>query len=96
MSHRDVCQCFVDCERCLGQLALVALHPSKTDNVALTGDVARFGQRQLKDANRSLEVTRRMRVDLVTTRNLEAATLARRLLEGIPEGISRPPGFHVH
>jgi hypothetical protein len=58
MSHRDLCQCFVDRVRCLGQLALVALHPSKTHDVALTGDVAVFGERQLGDANRSLEVTR--------------------------------------
>jgi hypothetical protein len=85
MSHRDVCQCFVDRDRCLGQLALVALDPAKTHDVALTGDVARFGDRKLEDANRSLEDTRRMRVVLVTTRNHGAATLARRLLIGIPE-----------
>jgi hypothetical protein len=74
----------------------VALRPSKTHDVAFTGDVAVFGDRNLEDANRSLEGTRRMRVDLVTTRNHEAATLARRLLIWISEGISRPPGFHAH
>jgi hypothetical protein len=57
MSHRDVCRCFVDRDD-RGKLALVALRPSKTHDVALTGDVAGFGDRKLEDANRSLEVTR--------------------------------------